>query len=69
MNDIPIPLPQKPTRFMDQFRAFIRSKQLAYKTEMSAGTGIIKISMSSTAPVINQPRENVHRWRSIPVAF
>ncbi len=33
MDDIPKPLPSKPTRFMDQFRAFIRSKQLAYKTE------------------------------------
>lgn len=33
MDDIPPNLPDKPTRFMDQFRVFIRSKQLAYKTE------------------------------------
>ena len=33
MDDIPHNLPNNPTRFMDQFRVFIRSKQLAYKTE------------------------------------
>ena len=33
MDDIPIPLPAKPVKFMDQLRAFIRSKQLAYRTE------------------------------------
>ncbi|WP_445364574.1 integron integrase [Microbulbifer sp. ANSA003] len=33
MDDIPIPLPQQPSRFMDRFRAFIRSRYLAYKTE------------------------------------
>ncbi|KZZ35373.1 integron integrase, partial [Oleiphilus sp. HI0086] len=33
MDDIPLPLPKKPVRFIDQFRAFIRSKQMAYKTE------------------------------------
>ncbi len=33
MDDIPRRLPQKPTRFMDQLRQFIRSKQLAYRTE------------------------------------
>lgn len=33
MDDIPHDLPNNPTRFMDQFRVFIRSKQLAYKTE------------------------------------
>ena len=35
MDDIPIPLPQNPSRFMDQFRAFIRSKHMAYKTEQT----------------------------------
>lgn len=35
MDDIPKPLPENPTRFLDQFRVFIRSKQLAYKTEQS----------------------------------
>lgn len=33
MDDIRKPLPSKPVRFMDQFRAFIRVKQLAYATE------------------------------------
>lgn len=33
MDDIPIPLPIHPSRFMDRFRAFIRSRHLAYKTE------------------------------------
>jgi hypothetical protein len=33
MDDIPRNLPDKPTHFLDQLRAFIRSKQLAYKTE------------------------------------
>ena len=32
-DNIPTNLPDKPMRFMDQFRVFIRSKQLAYKTE------------------------------------
>ncbi len=33
MDDIPIPLPATPVRFMDRFRAFIRSRHLAYRTE------------------------------------
>jgi integron integrase len=33
MDDVRKPLPHNPARFMDQFRVFIRSKQLAYKTE------------------------------------
>ena len=35
MTDIRPPLPSQPTRFMDQLRAFIRSKQMAYTTEKS----------------------------------
>lgn len=31
--DIRQPIPQRPTRFMGQLRAFIRSKQMAYATE------------------------------------
>lgn len=31
--DIPAPIPAKPTRFLDQLRSFIRSRNLAYKTE------------------------------------
>lgn len=33
MDDIPVPLPSTPTRFMDRFRAFIRARHLAYRTE------------------------------------
>lgn len=33
MDDIPKPLPNNPKRFMDCFRAFMRSKQMSYKTE------------------------------------
>jgi len=33
MYDVPPPLPEKPVRFMDQFRAFIRSKHMSYRTE------------------------------------
>lgn len=33
MDDIPVPLPSRPVRFMDCFRAFIRSRHMAYKTE------------------------------------
>jgi integron integrase len=35
MDDIPPPLPEKPSRFMHQVRACMRSKQLAYKTEQT----------------------------------
>ncbi|MCP5161192.1 MAG: integron integrase [Hahellaceae bacterium] len=31
--DVPHPIPNNPTRFMDRFRAFIRARNLAYKTE------------------------------------
>lgn len=33
MEDIPVPLPAVPVRFMDRFRAFIRARQLAFRTE------------------------------------
>lgn len=33
MDDIPVPLPAIPIRFMDRFRAFIRARHLAYRTE------------------------------------
>lgn len=32
-EDIPIPLPSQPTRFLDLFRQFIRQQNKAYKTE------------------------------------
>jgi len=35
MDDIRPPLPHKPTRFMDQLRVHMRSRQLAYKTEQT----------------------------------
>tara|TARA_R110000824_G_scaffold102357_4_gene242769 strand:- start:7515 stop:8501 length:987 start_codon:yes stop_codon:yes gene_type:complete len=33
MDDIPVPLPSQPVRFMDRFRAHMRAKHLAYRTE------------------------------------
>ncbi len=35
MEDIPTLIPNNPTRFIDQLRVFIRSKQLTYTTEKS----------------------------------
>lgn len=35
MDDIPVPLPAKPVKFMDQFRQFLRSRHMAYKTEQT----------------------------------
>ena len=35
MNDIPIAIPAKPTRFIDKLRQFIRSQNKAYKTEQT----------------------------------
>ncbi|PKM04307.1 MAG: recombinase XerD [Gammaproteobacteria bacterium HGW-Gammaproteobacteria-6] len=33
MDDIPVPLPAQPVRFMDRFKAHMRAKRLAYRTE------------------------------------
>lgn len=33
MNDIPVRLPQQPSRLIDRYRAFIRARNLAYSTE------------------------------------
>lgn len=33
IDDIPIPIPGQPSRFMDRLRTFIRQRNLAYKTE------------------------------------
>ena len=41
MDDIPIPLPDKPQRFMDQLRVFMRAKRLAYRTEKTYCTWIL----------------------------
>jgi len=35
VNDIPVRVPDKPSRFLDQLRAFIRTEGLAYKTEQT----------------------------------
>lgn len=35
MDDIPIPIPDQPVKFMDRFRAFIRARHMAYRTEKS----------------------------------
>lgn len=41
MDDIPIPLPDRPQRFMDHLRAFMRAKRLAYRTEKTYCTWIL----------------------------
>jgi len=33
MDDVPVPIPPQPSRFMQQFRATIRARQMAYATE------------------------------------
>lgn len=40
MEDIPKPIPSRPTRFMDQLRACIRARRLAYRTEKTYCTWI-----------------------------
>lgn len=40
MDDIPVPLPATPVRFMDRFRAFIRARHLAYRTEKTYCNGV-----------------------------
>ena len=35
MQDIPINIPNKPTRFIDKLRAYIRTQNLAYRTEQT----------------------------------
>jgi len=41
MDDIPIPVPAKPVRLMDQLRAFMRARHLAYRTEKTYCTWIL----------------------------
>jgi hypothetical protein len=41
MDDIRPNLPDEPTLFMDQLRVFIKSKQLAYKTEKLTAPGLL----------------------------
>lgn len=40
MDDIRPPIPHSPTKFMDQFREFIRARQLTYKTEKTYCTWV-----------------------------
>lgn len=42
MDDIPKPLPERPSRFIDQFRYFIRKKGLAYKTEKTYVSWVLR---------------------------
>ncbi|MCR6653459.1 MAG: integron integrase [Cellvibrionaceae bacterium] len=41
MDDIPVPLPVKPERFMDRLRAFMRARHMAYRTEKTYCTWIL----------------------------
>ena len=40
MDDIKIPLPVKPTKFLDQFREYIRKDGKAYATEQTYVTWV-----------------------------
>jgi len=42
MDDIPVPIPKKPHRFTDRFRAFIRARNLAYKTEKTYVSWVLR---------------------------
>jgi integron integrase len=42
MEDIPKPIPDRPTRFIDQLRFFIRKRGLAYRTEQTYVTWVLK---------------------------
>lgn len=41
MDDIPYPLPDKPVRFMDRLRSYMRARNLAYRTEKTYCTWIL----------------------------
>jgi len=42
MDDVPPGLPANPTRFVDQFRACMRSRNMAYKTEKTYVTWVVR---------------------------
>jgi len=42
MKDIPKPIPERPSRFIDQLRFFIRKRGLAYKTEQTYVTWTLR---------------------------
>jgi hypothetical protein len=42
MDDIPSSLPVKPTHFIDPFRACMRSRNMAYKTEKTYVTWVVR---------------------------
>jgi hypothetical protein len=41
MDGIPLPLPEHPVRFMDELRAFMQARHLAYRTEKTYCTWIL----------------------------
>lgn len=42
MDDVPVPLPQKPDKLLDQLRAFMRSRHMAYTTEKLYVSWVLK---------------------------
>jgi hypothetical protein len=53
MEDIPVPPPAKPERFMDRLRAFMGTRHLAYRTEKTFWTkqvGGLAFSPNSLSP-------------------
>lgn len=41
MDDIPVPLPANPVRFMDRLRVFMRARHMAYRTEKTYCTWVL----------------------------
>lgn len=65
MDDIPIPLPAKPVRFMDKLRVFMRAKRLAYRTEKTYCTWILDfIRFHGKRHPQTMGREEVDAWLS-----
>ena len=51
MDDVPIPIPPQPSRFMQQFRALMRCRQMAYSTEKTYAHWVCQLySLSRYAP-------------------
>lgn len=58
MDDIPVPLPAIPTRFMDRFRAFIRARHLAPHGEnlLQLGKGIYPVPRKAASGIHGRRR-------------
>lgn len=65
MDDIPVALPDKPVRFMDKLRTFMRAKHLAYRTEKTYCLWIIDfIRFHGKRHPETMGRDEVDAWLS-----